>query len=200
MESHWEAWSRGMTGSFSVFFFLIYLFIYLDTPDLSCSMCDLVSWPGIEPGPPDLEAWSLSHWTARKVTSLIVSKEHQLLCGDWMRIQARVKNGSSQELQGVPSRASSRTPSSTCPGTLAAYPVDLFVLHCQSALHPGFKNHFQKGKILTLGKHKRNISQRFYLTHWLMRGPVRYCGLLKNCPRSKDTYRWFDKEMLGVVY
>ena len=184
----------------SFFFFLIYLFIYLDTPDLSCSMCDLVSWPGIEPGPPDLEVWSVSHWTARKVTSLIVLKEHQLLCGDWMRIQARVKNGSFQKFQGVPSRARFFHSQLHLHSPLATCPVDLFVLRCQSGLHPGFKNYFQKGKILTLGKHKRNISQRLYLTHWLMRGPVRYYGLLKNCPRSKDTYRWFNKEMLGVVY
>ena len=30
-------------------------------------MWELVPWPGIEPGPPGLGAWSLSHWTTRKV-------------------------------------------------------------------------------------------------------------------------------------
>ena len=35
---------------------------------LSCGMWDLVSWPGIEPGPPTLGAQSLSHWTTRKVS------------------------------------------------------------------------------------------------------------------------------------
>ena len=35
---------------------------------LSCSGWDLVSWSGIEPGPPLWGAWSLSHWTTRKVT------------------------------------------------------------------------------------------------------------------------------------
>ena len=35
--------------------------------DLCCSMWDLVPWPGIEPGPPALEAKSLSHWTTREV-------------------------------------------------------------------------------------------------------------------------------------
>ena len=30
-------------------------------------MWELVSRPGIEPGPPTLEAWSLSHWTTREV-------------------------------------------------------------------------------------------------------------------------------------
>ena len=34
---------------------------------LSCSIQDLVPWPGIEPGPPALGAWSLNHWTAREV-------------------------------------------------------------------------------------------------------------------------------------
>ena len=37
--------------SFFLFFFL-YLIIYLAAPDLSCSMWDLVPWPGIEPGAP----------------------------------------------------------------------------------------------------------------------------------------------------
>ena len=31
----------------------------------SCGMWDLVPWPGIEPKPPVLGAWSLSHWTTR---------------------------------------------------------------------------------------------------------------------------------------
>ena len=33
----------------------------------SYSMWDLVPWPGIEPDPPVLETWSLSHWTTREV-------------------------------------------------------------------------------------------------------------------------------------
>ena len=36
------------------------------TQILSCGMQDLVPWSGIEPRPPALEAWSLSHWTTRK--------------------------------------------------------------------------------------------------------------------------------------
>jgi len=35
---------------------------------LSCSMWDVVSWPGIEPRTPALGAWKLSHWTTRKVS------------------------------------------------------------------------------------------------------------------------------------
>ena len=34
---------------------------------LSCSMWELVSWPGIKPGATALGAQSLSHWTAREV-------------------------------------------------------------------------------------------------------------------------------------
>ena len=34
---------------------------------LSCSIQDLVSQPGIKPGPPALGAWSLTHWTTREV-------------------------------------------------------------------------------------------------------------------------------------
>ena len=32
-------------------------------------MWDLVPWPGIEPGPPAVGAWSLNHWTTREVPS-----------------------------------------------------------------------------------------------------------------------------------
>ena len=38
----------------------------------SWSMWDLVPWPGIEPGPPALGAWSLSHWTSREVPTDIL--------------------------------------------------------------------------------------------------------------------------------
>ena len=41
---------------------------------LSCSMWDLVPWPGIEPRPPALETWSLSHWTPKEVLCLIILK------------------------------------------------------------------------------------------------------------------------------
>ena len=37
----------------------------------SCGMQDLVPWPGIEPRPPALGAWSLSHWTTGKVSGWI---------------------------------------------------------------------------------------------------------------------------------
>ena len=34
---------------------------------LSCSIWDLVPWPGIEPRPPAVKAGSLSHWTTREL-------------------------------------------------------------------------------------------------------------------------------------
>ena len=40
----------------------------------SCGVWDLVPWPGIESSPPALGAWSLSHWTAREVTTCVYSQ------------------------------------------------------------------------------------------------------------------------------
>ena len=40
----------------------------------SYDMWDLVPWSGIEPGPPALGAWSLSHWTTREVLESSVWK------------------------------------------------------------------------------------------------------------------------------
>ena len=39
---------------------------------LSCSMWNLVPWPGMESGPPALGAWSLYHWTTREGPSHFV--------------------------------------------------------------------------------------------------------------------------------
>ena len=44
-----------------------FLFIYLTVPDLSCSMWNLVPWSGIEPAPPELRVWHLTHWATREV-------------------------------------------------------------------------------------------------------------------------------------
>ena len=38
---------------------------------LSCSMWDLVPWPGLKPGPSALGTWSLNHWITREVPQLI---------------------------------------------------------------------------------------------------------------------------------
>ena len=40
---------------------------------LSCSMQDLIPWPGIQPRPSALEGQSLSHWATRKVSRVIVN-------------------------------------------------------------------------------------------------------------------------------
>ena len=39
----------------------------MTTSGLTCSMWDLAPWPGIEPLPPALGGWGLSHWTPREV-------------------------------------------------------------------------------------------------------------------------------------
>ena len=48
-------------------FFFFKVLIYLTTPDLSCSMQDLIPWTGIKPGPPALGAQGFSHWIIRDV-------------------------------------------------------------------------------------------------------------------------------------
>ena len=40
---------------------------------LSCGKWDLVSHPGMEPGPTVLEAWSLSYWTTRDVLKYLLA-------------------------------------------------------------------------------------------------------------------------------
>ena len=59
--------------------------IYLAAPSLSCAlwtlscaMWGLIPCPGIQPGPPALEACSLSHWTSREVPS-ILEGDHLIL-------------------------------------------------------------------------------------------------------------------------
>ena len=44
------------------------VFIHLAALGHDCSIWDLVPQPGIKPGPPALEAWSLGHWTTREVS------------------------------------------------------------------------------------------------------------------------------------
>ena len=57
------------------FFNVIYLAVWdlscghaVSIATLSCSMWDLVPWPGIKPRPPALGAQSFSHWTTREVS------------------------------------------------------------------------------------------------------------------------------------
>jgi len=64
-----------MISRCSIIIFLNLYFIYLfgcteswlQYTGFSCGMWDLVLWPGIEPAPPTLGAWNLSHWTTREV-------------------------------------------------------------------------------------------------------------------------------------
>ena len=70
---HWFiGWMSILSGSWAIFK-NIYLFNVLAAPVVSCDMWDLVSCPGIERELPELEAWSLSHWTAKEVPKVIVN-------------------------------------------------------------------------------------------------------------------------------
>ena len=40
---------------------------------VAARMWDLVPRPGIEPGPPELGAWSLTHWTTREAPRVSIS-------------------------------------------------------------------------------------------------------------------------------
>ena len=63
-------WYCHMCQNFLSLFIIILKNTYLFASGLSCSMRDLVPWPGNEPGSPSLGAWSLSHWTTREVPFL----------------------------------------------------------------------------------------------------------------------------------
>ena len=66
----------GATGN-GIFFFLLYWVLVVASrifnpccsmQTLSCGMWDLVPQPGINPRPPALGVWSLSHWTTKDVS------------------------------------------------------------------------------------------------------------------------------------
>ena len=54
----------------SLIFFLIFIFLYLTVLGLSCSIQDLVPWPGIEPGPTCFGSKTLSLWTTREAPTI----------------------------------------------------------------------------------------------------------------------------------
>ena len=47
----------------------------------SCSMDDLVPWPGMEPGWPALGVQSLSHWTTREIPFCLIFKVKKIKAG-----------------------------------------------------------------------------------------------------------------------
>ena len=56
---------------------------FLAALGLICSMQDLVPWLGIEPRPPALGVWSLSHWTTSEVCSadsILINKNCVKIC------------------------------------------------------------------------------------------------------------------------
>ena len=72
--SHQGSLKQYSMEHYCFFKIFIYLFIHLTASSLSCGMWDLVPWPGIEPWPPALGAWNLSHWTTREVPTLLLLK------------------------------------------------------------------------------------------------------------------------------
>ena len=84
--SHHLIWT--LLSKVILFFFLIYLLIWLHRVLVvahgifSCTMWVLVPW-GIEPGPPALGVWSLSHWTPREVPKLLLFQRSSAL-GIWL--------------------------------------------------------------------------------------------------------------------
>ena len=61
----------GLKDFLFIYFLIFIIFFYLAALDLSCSMWDLIPWPGIKPRPPTLGASGISHWTTREVPLLI---------------------------------------------------------------------------------------------------------------------------------
>ena len=77
---HWATSEARTCYSSFLRYLLIHLFIWLyqilvvacrifsfGMWTLSFGIWDLIPWPGIEPIPPVLGAWSLSHWTTREI-------------------------------------------------------------------------------------------------------------------------------------
>ena len=82
---HWTRHLFLLLYSSWVFFFLIFIYLFwlyrvlvavrgiffflVAACGLLVAACmwDLVPWPGIEPRPPALGAWSLTHWTTREI-------------------------------------------------------------------------------------------------------------------------------------
>ena len=114
--SSWQVKAHHLTRSFFFFFFNVYLAGYvlavacrifslcriiscsMQTP--SCSMWDLVPWPGMEPGPPALGVWSLSHGTTWEVPVLtfLLTRARITPCLGHLKItcditRSTVKNG-----------------------------------------------------------------------------------------------------------
>ena len=71
-----------MFAFFFVFFWLLWVLVAVHMI-FTCSIWDLVPWPGIEPGPSALGTWGLSHWPTREVPcGLILSRSlREVRCG-----------------------------------------------------------------------------------------------------------------------
>ena len=80
--SHRFQREHGLADIFNVY---IYLFFVLFWPlPAACSI--FVSWPGIEPGPPAGEAFSLDCWTPREVPGLLTYWFQAAILQNWHRV------------------------------------------------------------------------------------------------------------------
>ena len=144
------------------FFFLTMHLFYMASPDLSwtlenfeiswgmwvlyCSLWDVVTWPGMETGHPELGPQSLSHWTIRETPSLKIHL-HSLICSSpgtqsvcFHReglLQSHLCHGTRRETQS--NAASKGSPSTSrrdlpnCPP-----PRNLRSSHSQDTTQPGW--------------------------------------------------------------
>ena len=78
-----EVWSPNTRspGNFWVYFILLFCIYIFRSHCTACGI--LVSWPGIKPKPPALEALSLNHWTNREVPSGLTLNSFEKGAPDW---------------------------------------------------------------------------------------------------------------------
>lgn len=65
-------WMTVLNLCIHIILFCFLLVYFLAVWGLSCAMWDLVLWSGVEPWPPALGVWHLSHWTTREVPMFIL--------------------------------------------------------------------------------------------------------------------------------
>ena len=77
-------WALGLAWTFSAFCVCVYIVFVFNFFWLYHATCGiLVPRPGIEPGPPAVEAWSPNHWTAREVPGFFLLMEQCPQLGGW---------------------------------------------------------------------------------------------------------------------
>ena len=75
-------WVCILGNTFITYFFFFFFFLLFWLLHAACGI--LVLWLGNEPAPPELEAWSLNHWTTRQVPLTSVFKLIEGLKKFWL--------------------------------------------------------------------------------------------------------------------